>query len=134
MYGTMRPVAGFSVREGSGGNRPLRKRGSHLAGRSWAVVAAARYSDSRGIIMSGMTEKQKDDLASLGGRLEVHRKRVKLPRAVDEDVEIARAIVSTLVLFTDHGKVPEALQHAIAHQIKAVRRGRRWSDPVEVVR
>ena len=81
-----------------------------------------------------MKENQRDELAGVGERLATHRRRLGLPRAVDEDVEIAEHIIGTIVLFIDGGEVPERLQNAIAHQIRAVRRQRQWSDPVEVVR
>ena len=82
-----------------------------------------------------MKENPKGELYDLGKRLEASRERLNLPRAVDEDVEIARAIVTTLASFIDGGEVPERLQNAVAHQIAAVRRRKgKWSDPVEVVR
>ena len=79
-------------------------------------------------------EKQLDELAGVGERLRAHRRRLDLPRAVDEDVEIAEAIIGTIVLLYDGAEVPERLQNAIAHQIRAVRRQRQRPDPVEVVR
>lgn len=69
----------------------------------------------------GMTGKELDNLAALGERLAVHRRRLGLEGTPDEDVETAQCIVSTLVLFADHGKVPEPLQEAIGHQMRAVR-------------
>ena len=83
-----------------------------------------------------MNEKELDQLAGFGERLSVLRQREDLDPDVDEAVAAAGAICSTLVLYVDHDKVPEPLQDAIAHQIRAVGRqrdererlDREWSD------
>ena len=72
-----------------------------------------------------MTEKQKDVLAGVGGRLDAHRTRLGGgPANVDFAVDLAMgsAVLNTLVLFIDRGKVPEVLQNAIARNLDAVER------------
>ena len=73
--------------------------------------------------VDSMTEREMDLLAGIGERLGARL----LDDAEDEDMETAQAVINTLVLFADHGKVPEPLLDAIAHQIRstAAKHGRR---------
>ena len=73
-----------------------------------------------------MTEKQKDKLAGLTERLDALVRRN--PKLADMDVETIHTvseIVSTLVLWMDHGKVPEKLLTAIARKIDGI--ARKWA-------
>ena len=65
-----------------------------------------------------MKEKQLDELAGVSERLRAHRRRLSPDGQADEDVEIATRMVDTVVLFADHGKVPEELLNSLGHQVR----------------
>ena len=69
-----------------------------------------------------MTEKELDQLAGIGERLGVLRRRLGLTGQEGEDMRIAAHIVNTLVLFADGGALADKLGNAVANQIAAVRK------------
>ncbi len=73
-----------------------------------------------------VTSKDKDSLAGLSERIDALVRRN--PELSDTDVETLHTvseIIDTLVLWTDHGKVPEKLLVAVVRSLKRVRL--KWS-------